>query len=295
MAALGQRSNLRPLRSVVQRTRPVIDRRRALRTAAKLVEVLEHAKPKARKLNLKMQSSSSLKLPMEEDIAPVEAVSSQSYSRRRDVRADAEGISSPRPVPKAKHLSPGEAVRGMYAAFNNRNASAAADYLTEDCLYEDLLLGPATICRGRQAFENALNLHPAFVLDRVYEKLQKDFPALNFKPPRLKLIVDSVAEGQNSVGVEWHVELGDKKPFPMGRGLTQAHMCPKTGKIVRVVDIAEAPWRVVGLLTAPLISIFIRFVQNNAFVKAPNYIPPEIMPSQTEPEKNVAATVSDNE
>ena len=32
-------------------------------------------------------------------------------------------------------------------------------------------------------------------------------------------------------------------------------MCTETGKIQRVVDIAEAPWRVIGLLALPLINL----------------------------------------
>eukprot|EP00469_Lotharella_globosa_P005508 CAMPEP_0167791364 /NCGR_PEP_ID=MMETSP0111_2-20121227/11898_1 /TAXON_ID=91324 /ORGANISM="Lotharella globosa, Strain CCCM811" /LENGTH=214 /DNA_ID=CAMNT_0007684031 /DNA_START=231 /DNA_END=875 /DNA_ORIENTATION=- len=147
-------------------------------------------------------------------------------------------------------LSSGEAIRGLYAAFNERNASLASAYLTDDCLYEDLLLGPATICRGKQAFENALNYHPAFVM----HKMSKWMP---FDIPEVKLIVDSVAEGPSTVGVEWHVEMDDK-PFPMGRGLTQAHLDPATGKISRVVDIAEAPWRVIGLIMAPLLNFLFR-------------------------------------
>mmetsp|Transcript_21339 Transcript_21339/g.52242 ORF Transcript_21339/g.52242 Transcript_21339/m.52242 type:complete len:271 (-) Transcript_21339:242-1054(-) len=148
-------------------------------------------------------------------------------------------------------LKPGEAIKGLYAAFNARNASAASEFLTDDCLYEDLLLGPATICRGKRAFENALSFHPAFVMD----KIGKVMPFL--KPPELKLIVDSVAEGKDAVGVEWHVEV-DRKPFPMGRGLTQARLCPKSGKINHVVDIAEAPWRVIGLIAAPLLNFLFR-------------------------------------
>ena len=49
-----------------------------------------------------------------------------------------------------------------------------ASFLTEDCVYEDLLLGPSTVCRGRDAFVNALRFHPAFVSN----KLLKDSPAL---------------------------------------------------------------------------------------------------------------------
>jgi len=148
-------------------------------------------------------------------------------------------------------MSPGEAIRGLYAAFNARNATLASEFLTDDCLYEDLLLGPATICRGRKAFENALRLHPAFVMDYM----GKNMPFLDL--PDLQLVVDSVAEGDLAVGVEWHVEV-NRKPFPLGRGLSQARICSKTGKIKRVVDIAEAPWRVIGLITAPLLNFLFR-------------------------------------
>mmetsp|Transcript_20803 Transcript_20803/g.34167 ORF Transcript_20803/g.34167 Transcript_20803/m.34167 type:complete len:148 (+) Transcript_20803:588-1031(+) len=80
---------------------------------------------------------------------------------------------------------------------------------------------------------------------------------LPFKAPDFHLVVDSVAEGWDSVGVEWHVEV-NRKPFPLGRGLTQARICPRSGKICRVVDIAEAPWRVIGLITAPLVQFLFR-------------------------------------
>ena len=51
-------------------------------------------------------------------------------------------------------LSPGKAIRGLYSAFNSRDAFAAANFLDENCVYEDLLLGPATVCRGKKAFAN---------------------------------------------------------------------------------------------------------------------------------------------
>ena len=69
-------------------------------------------------------------------------------------------------------------------------------------------------------------------------------------PFDLQLIVDKVAcDGEKSVGVEWHVEV-DGKPFPLSRGLSLATTNAE-GKFERVVDIAEAPWRVVGLLIRP--------------------------------------------
>jgi len=137
--------------------------------------------------------------------------------------------------------APKEQIRAMYNAFNARDGQAVADLLADDVVYEDLLLGEATICRGKRAFTQALEFHPAFVSKK-----------LNL-PLDLKLVVDKVAcDGMHSVGVEWHVEV-DGKPFPLSRGLSLATTNAE-GKLERVVDIAEAPWRVVGLLIRPLLT-----------------------------------------
>ena len=143
--------------------------------------------------------------------------------------------------------TPAQAIKGLYAAFNARDADAAGDYLADACVYEDLLLGPATVCRGKRAFVAALRFHPAFVSSNLLD-------AFPFELPKLMLVVDSVAEGASTVGVEWHVEVGGA-PFPLGRALTQAEVDTATGQIVRVVDIAEAPWRIVGILLLPFISV----------------------------------------
>ena len=155
------------------------------------------------------------------DVAPAAASTSQLSSipvPPPDLPASLETCSQP--------LKPGQAIRGLYRAFNSRDAEAAASYLTEDCVYEDLLLGPYTVCRGRQAFCDALKFHPAFVSAQFFSELP--FASLL---PDLTLEVDSVAEGVDTVGVEWHVQLGDQ-PFPLGRGLSQASVDPATGKIV---------------------------------------------------------------
>jgi hypothetical protein len=140
----------------------------------------------------------------------------------------------------------------QYAAFNDRDAESVAEFLTDDCVYEDLLLGPYTVCRGKPAFLNALRFHPAFVSSRLLSGL----PFAD-SLPELTLEIDSVAEGIDTVGVEWHVQVGGDSgaAFPLGRGLSQARVCKQTGKIERVVDIAEAPWRTVGLLLLPFISL----------------------------------------
>lgn len=153
-------------------------------------------------------------------------------------------------MPDGQVLSPGMAIKGLYAAFNARSLAGVGSFLTDDCVYEDLLFGPATICRGKKAFMNALQFHPAFVSSSVFSKL----PFADALPD-LTLEVDSIAEGKDVVGVEWHVQCG-QYAFPLGRGLSQAEICPETGKIKRVVDIAEAPWRVVGLIALPFINAF---------------------------------------
>lgn len=150
-------------------------------------------------------------------------------------------------LPGGAKLMPAQAIRGLYAAFNARDAACAGSFLTDDCVYEDLLLGPATVCRGKEAFMNALSFHPAFVSSRLFGSL----PFADLLPP-LTLEVDSIAEGADTVGVEWHVQVGESA-FPLGRGLSQARVCTATGKIERVVDIAEAPWRVIGLFATPVI------------------------------------------
>jgi len=151
-------------------------------------------------------------------------------------------------LPEGVILSPAQAIKGLYAAFNARDAACVASFLTDDCVYEDLLLGPATVCRGKEAFMSALQFHPAFVSSRLFDGL----PFANLLPD-LTLEVDSIAEGVDTVGVEWHVQCGDSA-FPLGRGLSQASVCTETGKIRRVVDIAEAPWRVIGLMALPFIN-----------------------------------------
>lgn len=153
-------------------------------------------------------------------------------------------------LPAGTILSPAQSIKGLYAAFNARDAACVASFLTDDCVYEDLLLGPATVCRGKEAFMGALRFHPAFVSSGLFDRL----PFAKELLPDLTLEVDSIAEGVDTVGVEWHVQCGESA-FPLGRGLSQARVCRETGKIERVVDIAEAPWRVIGLMVLPIINL----------------------------------------
>lgn len=142
-----------------------------------------------------------------------------------------------------QRVRPRDQIRKLYEAFNARDADGVASVLSEDVVYEDLLLGASTVCRGKTAFKRALQWHPAFVGSKLELPLG-----------RLDVVVDEVAcDGSRSVGVEWHVEW-NKRPVPLGRGLSLATL-DDDGKLDRVVDICEAPWRVVGLVVRPGIEV----------------------------------------
>ncbi len=44
--------------------------------------------------------------------------------------------------------SPEQAVRGLWAVLNDRDYDAIADWVTDDCIYYDVPLGPAASARG---------------------------------------------------------------------------------------------------------------------------------------------------
>ncbi|KAH8044165.1 hypothetical protein JL720_17166 [Aureococcus anophagefferens] len=134
------------------------------------------------------------------------------------------------PALEAERVRPRDAIRGLYKAFNDRDAPRVASLLAEDADIEDLLLGASTICRGRESFSQALAFHPAFLSAQ-----------LGLPMGRLELVVDDAAcDGERSVGAEWHVELNGE-PFPEPR--PQPGDDQRRGELERVVDIAEAPWR----------------------------------------------------
>ncbi|KAJ8610690.1 hypothetical protein CTAYLR_005681 [Chrysophaeum taylorii] len=141
-------------------------------------------------------------------------------------------------------VTPRTQILRLYEAFNARDLEGVASLLADDVVYEDLLLGDTTICRGKEAFKAALAWHPAFVSARL------DLPLGS-----LELVVDKVAcDGDTTVAVEWHVEQNGR-PFPLGRGLSIATL-DDDKNLSRVVDLCEAPWRVVGLLVRPVLSFF---------------------------------------
>jgi len=174
------------------------------------------------------------------------------------------------PVPQdaeARATSIGRIVEKMYANFNACDVDGTADCFTKDVVYEDLLLGNSTIVESREDFRELIQTHPVFVAERACE-------ALGLPPLDVAVRVDGLSEdlGRHSVGVEWHVEVGGR-PLALGRGLSYMRICPRTGLIQRAVDIAEAPWRAVGLFIAP----FARGIRGLSRVLTQLLLPPVLI------------------
>lgn len=149
------------------------------------------------------------------------------------------------PVIAGEVAGMGLIVLQMYSHFNTCDAVRCAACFTEDVVYEDLLLGNSTLVESRLDFNELIQTHPVFVASRLCA-------SLGVPGPDIAVCVDGLSEDvrRHTVGVEWHVEVGGQ-PLAMGRGLSYMRICPRTGLIRRAVDIAEAPWRVIGLLIAP--------------------------------------------
>lgn len=142
--------------------------------------------------------------------------------------------------------SPAVVIQRLYDSFNCCDADGTAECFTEDIVYEDLLLGNSTIVNSREEFRELIGTHPVFVASRVCE-------ALRVQRLDVKVKVDNISEDmvRHTCGVSWHVEFAGE-PLFLGRGLSFMEICPKTGLIQKAVDIAEAPWRAIGLFFAPL-------------------------------------------
>jgi len=151
-----------------------------------------------------------------------------------------------RSVSEKEACSIGCVVEELYDMFNRCDANGTAACFVEDVVYEDLLLGSSTIVESREDFRQLIQSHPVFFACRTCE-------ALGLPRPDVRVVVDGISEdlGRLTVGVEWHVEVNGA-PLGLGRGISFFRICSTTGLIRRAVDIAEAPWRVIGLLVAPL-------------------------------------------
>mmetsp|Transcript_171751 Transcript_171751/g.550504 ORF Transcript_171751/g.550504 Transcript_171751/m.550504 type:complete len:439 (-) Transcript_171751:138-1454(-) len=158
----------------------------------------------------------------------------------------------------------GRIVESLYDNFNRCDVDGTAACFTHDVVYEDLLLGNSTIVESREDFRELIGTHPVFVGRNICL-------SLGLPPPEVAVCVDAISEDPilYTVGVEWHVEVGGE-PLALGRGLSFMKICPRTGLIRQAVDIAEAPWRAVGLVIAP----FARGLREFSRLVAGLFLPP---------------------
>jgi len=138
-----------------------------------------------------------------------------------------------------------QVVLRLYESFNQCDVDATTACFTDDVIYEDLLLGNSTIVESREDFRELIATHPIFVG-------KKACSALELQPLEVAVKVDGISEdvARMVIGVEWHMEISGE-PIALSRRLSFMIICPRTGLIRRAVDIAEAPWRAIGLFMAP--------------------------------------------
>lgn len=168
------------------------------------------------------------------------------FPRQVAAACDVELATATPAAAESKARGIGRIVERLYDNFNRCDVDGTTACFTDDVVYEDLLLGNATVVESREDFRELIQTHPVFLARRACV-------ALRLPPLDIAVRVDGISEDSRakSVGVEWHVEFGGEK-LPLGRGLSFMRVCPRTGLICRAVDIAEAPWRVVGILLAPV-------------------------------------------
>jgi hypothetical protein len=100
---------------------------------------------------------------------------------------------------------------------------AACDCFAENCVYDD------TQYAGAFAGKAALKKH----LIRVADAL----------PPSFAFCIDEIADGGDTVGVQWHVE-NDGQPLPFTRGCSMYRADPSSGLLVSGFDVPEpAPFK----------------------------------------------------
>ncbi|EOD31906.1 hypothetical protein EMIHUDRAFT_442036, partial [Emiliania huxleyi CCMP1516] len=117
------------------------------------------------------------------------------------------------------------------------SGEAAAALFSEKVEYEDMVVGMRAV--GIHDVIGALRHHPHIISDSLPRKL------LGAELPRLRLSVESTATVDGEAVIEWQAELGGV-PLALGRGITKMQLCNETGKVCRVVDVSEAPWRAAG-------------------------------------------------
>ena len=115
------------------------------------------------------------------------------------------------------------AIRKYFDAWNARDMELACAQFADDLEYEDTQYAGAF--RGKEQLKAHLN--------KCADNL----------PPTFQFCVDEVADGGDTVGVQWHVE-NDGEELPFTRGCSMYKADPKTGLLVSGFDVPEpAPFK----------------------------------------------------
>ena len=121
----------------------------------------------------------------------------------------------------------------FYAKLQCLQSEQRSEFFTPDVSLCDLLseqkYGVADVVQ-------ALELHPSLVSYSLPESW-----------PKLRLIPVSSARGKfgRRLTIEWQAYLGDME-IPLGRGMSMLQVDPSSGKVERMTEIAELPWRAIG-------------------------------------------------
>eukprot|EP00747_Dinoflagellata_sp_TGD_P067513 gnl/TRDRNA2_/TRDRNA2_155307_c0_seq2.p1 gnl/TRDRNA2_/TRDRNA2_155307_c0~~gnl/TRDRNA2_/TRDRNA2_155307_c0_seq2.p1 ORF type:complete len:441 (+),score=60.51 gnl/TRDRNA2_/TRDRNA2_155307_c0_seq2:185-1507(+) len=126
-------------------------------------------------------------------------------------------------APPSKEGPAVAAIRKYFAAWNERDMDTACECFAGNCEYED------TQYAGAFTGKAALKQHLIKVADAL--------------PPTFAFVIDEIADGGETVGVQWHVE-NDGQPLPFTRGCSMYRADPSTGLIVAGFDVPEpAPFK----------------------------------------------------
>ena len=109
------------------------------------------------------------------------------------------------------------AIRRYFAAWNERDMTAAVAQFADECEYDDTQYADAF--SGKEALEAHLN--------RVADAL----------PPTFQFCIDEVADAGATCGVQWHVE-NDGQPLPFTRGCSM-YKTDTAGLLVSGFDVPE--------------------------------------------------------
>eukprot|EP00746_Dinoflagellata_sp_MGD_P027414 gnl/MRDRNA2_/MRDRNA2_164718_c0_seq1.p1 gnl/MRDRNA2_/MRDRNA2_164718_c0~~gnl/MRDRNA2_/MRDRNA2_164718_c0_seq1.p1 ORF type:complete len:581 (+),score=94.76 gnl/MRDRNA2_/MRDRNA2_164718_c0_seq1:54-1796(+) len=132
------------------------------------------------------------------------------------------------------------AIRKYFEAWNKRDMDSACECFAGNCEYED------TQYAGAFSGKAALKQHLIKVADAL--------------PSTFAFVIDEIADGGDTVGVQWHVE-NDGQPLPFTRGCSMYRADPSTGLLVSGFDVPEPAPLKPGSASLAVLSLASKLIQ----------------------------------